>query len=62
MLPTYLHLVTLINRLTEDEVCLEISTTTDSFTEVMREICHQRVMKGLKGYEVYEVLECQAPF
>jgi hypothetical protein len=63
MLPTYVHLVTLINRRTEDEICLKISTATDSFAEVMREICQQRAIKGLKGYEVYEVLECQeAPF
>lgn len=62
MLPTYIHLVTLINRTEEDEICLKISTTTDSFAEVMREICRQRAIKGLKGYEVYEILQCQAPF
>ncbi|MBL1176833.1 hypothetical protein [Pantanalinema sp. GBBB05] len=59
----YKHLVTLINRVTEHEVALEIETLSDRFCDVMREIAHQRVMKGLKGYEVFETLDLtELPF
>ncbi|MBL1176844.1 hypothetical protein [Pantanalinema sp. GBBB05] len=59
----YTHLVTLINRVTGDEQALTIETLSDRFCDVMREIAHQRVMKGLKGYEVFETLDLtELPF
>lgn len=46
----YLHIVTLIK------------TLSDRFADVVREVCHQKVMKGLLGYEIFEVLDCNNPF
>lgn len=58
----YTHIITLINRRTRDEKCLTVETLSDRFADVMREITHQKVMQGLQGYEVYEVLPDYLPF
>lgn len=55
--PVYQHLVTLINRRTEHEVSFTVETLSDRFCDVMREITHQRVERGLKGYEVFETID-----
>jgi len=60
--PAIVHIVTLINRRTEDEKSLEVVTLSDRFADVMREIAHLKVMHKLQGYEVWEVLDCQTPF
>ncbi|MBW4580671.1 MAG: hypothetical protein KME42_13990 [Tildeniella nuda ZEHNDER 1965/U140] len=54
--PQVRHIVTLINRRTEDERTLTITTKTDRFTDVIREIAHQKVINGLMGYEIWETL------
>jgi hypothetical protein len=48
----FTHIVTLRNRISGDEQTLEIETLSERFVDVMREVCHQRVMRGLIGYEV----------
>lgn len=58
----YTHFITLRNRLTGDEQGFEVNTLSDRFADVMREIAHQKVMRGLLGYEVFEVLDCNVPF
>ena len=58
----YVHYITLINRRTGDEQGFEVTTLSDRFADVMREICHQKVIRNLLGYEVYEVLDCNLPF
>lgn len=60
--PAYVHIVTLINRKTGDERSLEVVTLTDRFTDVLREISHLRVVRNLRGYEIFEVLDCNVPF
>lgn len=62
IVPAFVHIVTLINRRTGHEVGLEITTLSDRFADVMREICHQKVTHKLLGYEVFEVLDCNQPF
>lgn len=58
----FTHIVTLINRRTEDEKSLTIETLSDRFADVMREITYQKVMQDLLGYEVFEILDCNPPF
>ena len=58
----YVHIVTLIHRITGKEASLEIETLSDRFADVMREISHQKVINKLQGYEVFEVLDCNTPF
>lgn len=58
----FIHLITLINRQTEHEVGLTIETFSDRFSDVMREVSHQRAMLGLRGYDIHEIIDCQAPF
>lgn len=58
----YTHLVTLINRRTGDEASFTVETTSDRFADVMREICHLRIMNNLQGYEVFEFLDLNDPF
>lgn len=62
VLPIFLHIVTLINRSTGVEVSLEIETFSDRFTDVIREISAQKAIRGLLGYEIFEVLDCNDPF
>jgi hypothetical protein len=64
-LPTpsvFTHIVTLIHRSTGDEVTLTIETLSDRFCDVIREISHQKAIRKLFGYEIYEVLDCNNPF
>lgn len=56
------HLVTLVNPRTEDEEAFEVHTTSHTFCEVYREICHQRVMRGLVGWQIFETLCLTHPF
>jgi cobalamin-dependent methionine synthase I len=58
----FTHIVTLLNRRTGDEKCLTVETLSDRFAEVMREICHLKVMHKLQGYEVFEILDLNNPF
>jgi hypothetical protein len=58
----YIHIVTLINRRTEAEATLTIETTSDRYVEVSREIAHQKAIRKLFGYEVFEVLDQNSPF
>ena len=60
--PIYLHIVTLINRRTGEERSLIVSTSSDRFAEVLREVFHLRLMHGLQGFEIYEVIDCNTPF
>jgi hypothetical protein len=55
------HLVTLIHRQTREEKAILVETCTDSFVDVWREICHQRFVLGLKGYEIYETTPLDTP-
>jgi cobalamin-dependent methionine synthase I len=64
-LPTpkvFIHIITLLNRQTGDEVSLHIETGSDRFKEVLLELTHQKVMHNLFGYEIFEVLDCNDPF
>jgi|GEM_PF-3228858 len=61
-LAVYLHIVTLIKRSTGEEACLHIETTSGDFLPVHREIAHQKAIRKLFGYEIFEVLDCNAPF
>lgn len=56
------HLVTLINRMTGDEVCLTVETASDRFADVVREVACQKVERKLRGYEIFEVLDLNCPF
>ena len=58
----YEYIVTFINRETEQEESLTIRTLSERYVDVSREIAHQKVMRGLVGYELYETLDCNAPF
>lgn len=60
----FVHLVTLIHRQTAEEQSFEIETATERFADVMREIAHQKFMRGLQGYEYFEALplRCPLPF
>jgi hypothetical protein len=59
--PVFLHLVTLIKRSTNEEVCLHIETLSDRFVDVMREVAHQKAIHKLFGYEIFEILDCNEP-
>ena len=52
----FAHIVTLRHPRTEDEQDLVIETLSDRFVDVLREVTHQRVMRGLLGYDIYQVL------
>ncbi|PZV19174.1 MAG: hypothetical protein DCF22_00470 [Leptolyngbya sp.] len=60
----FVHLVTLIHRQTSEEQSFEVQTVTDRFADVMREIVHQKFMRGLTGFEYFEALplRCPLPF
>ena len=58
----FTHIVTLLNPRTGDEKCLQIETLSDSFCDVYREICHQKVLHKLVGYQIFETLAVDLPF
>lgn len=58
----FTHIVTLINRVSGDEKALHVETLSDRFSDVMREVCHLKVMNKLQGYEVFEVIDCNIAF
>ena len=58
----YLHIVTLINRRTHDEVCLHVETDSDRYAVVSRKVAQMKAEQRLQGYEVFEVLDCNDPF
>lgn len=59
---TYTYVVTFRNRATGDEQITEVTTLTDSFLPVLREVQGKRIEMGLIGYEIYEVLDLNDPF
>jgi hypothetical protein len=58
----FTFIVTLLNRKTDDEQSFKLETLTDSFCAVLNEVYWQRVERGLIGYEIFEVLDCNVPF
>ncbi|MEX0272479.1 hypothetical protein AB3R30_26170 [Leptolyngbyaceae cyanobacterium UHCC 1019] len=58
---SFVHLVTLVNHQTADEQSFEVETTSDRLADVMREIAHQKFMRGLGGYEYFEALPTRYP-
>lgn len=54
----FIHLVTLINRRTDEEACLTVTTASDRFSEVLAAIRVQRQRHGLAGFEIHEALPC----
>ncbi|WP_088893175.1 hypothetical protein [Leptolyngbya ohadii] len=60
--PEYRFRVTLINRRTEDEQSFEITTGSDSFTCVLREVQFQRSERKLGSYEIFDVVDYNEPF
>lgn len=59
---TFTHIVTLINRRTEEEACIVVTTASDRFTEVLQAIRIQRILHGLTNFEIHESIACDAPF
>lgn len=57
----FIHLVTLLNRSTGDEQSFKVETSSNRFTDVLREISHQRVMRKLRGYELFEAIPIAEP-
>jgi hypothetical protein len=57
----FTFIVTLLNRKTDDEQSFKLETLTDSFCAVLNEVHWQRVERGLIGYEIFEVLDCNVP-
>jgi hypothetical protein len=52
----FMFIVTLLNRRTGDEQTFEITTLTDSFLSVLREIQWKRDELNLRGYDIFEVI------
>ena len=61
-IPGCLHLVTLRHPRTGDEQLIEVTTLTNSFSEVWREVCFIRSHMKLNGYQIFEVLEATPAF
>lgn len=59
---TCTHLITLINRATGEEFLLTTHTATNSFSDVQREVTHQRIARGMQRYEIFEWLEVTPSF
>jgi hypothetical protein len=57
----FTFIITLLNRKTGDEQSFKLETLTDSFCAVLSEVYWQRVERGLIGYEIFEVLDCNVP-
>ena len=53
----YKFLVTLIHCKTGDEKLIEVVSVSDRFTDVSREIAHQKSLLNLAGYLVYESID-----
>lgn len=58
---SFIHLVTLIHRTTRQERSFEVVTATDRFCDVLREVSHQKFIRGLAHYEIFEALPLQCP-
>lgn len=58
----YCHYITLRNRQTGDEQGFHVTTLSDRFSDVIREVAFQKVDRGLLGYEIFEVLDFNLPF
>ena len=58
----FTHIVTLIHRGTGREEVLTVETLSDRFVDVLREVSHQKAIRGLFGYEVFEAIDCNDPF
>ncbi len=50
------HLITLINRATDDEQSFEVATASDRFCDVVRAVAHEKLIRGLRGYELFEAI------
>jgi hypothetical protein len=59
--PLYLHIITLINRQTSEEVSFEVETTSIRFKDVLDAIIWQKVERNLFGYEIFAVIDCNDP-
>jgi hypothetical protein len=59
---TYTFIVTFRDRKSGDERSTEVTTLTDSFLPVLREVQGVRAELGLLGYDIYEVLDLNDPF
>lgn len=59
--PVYTHLITLVHP-TKDDESLTVQTFSDRFSDVMREIQRLKSLRGLGGYEVFEILDTSSPF
>ena len=59
--PVYTHLITLVHPTKGDE-SLTVQTFSDRFSDVMREIQRLKSLRGLDGYEVFEILDTSSPF
>lgn len=55
-LPVFTHLVTLVNRRTEQEITLTIETLSDRFCDVLREVSLEKAKRGLFGWELFEAI------
>jgi len=60
-LPLYIHIITLINRQTSEEVSFEVETTSIRFKDVLDAIIWQKVERNLLGYEIFAVIDCNDP-
>ena len=58
----FTHIVTLIKRSTGHEVSFAVETLSYRPVDVFREVANQRVLRGLKGYALFEMLDCNDPF
>lgn len=57
----YLHIITLINRQTHQEVSFEVETTSLRFKDVLEAIIWQKLERNLLGYEIFAVIDCNDP-
>ena len=57
----YLHIITLINRQTLQEVSFEVETTSLRFKDVLEAIILQKIEHNLLGYEIFAVIDCNDP-
>lgn len=56
------HLVTLQHPVSGEEVSFTLVTPSDRFLDVHNELARQRSERGLRRYELIEVLPLQAAF
>jgi hypothetical protein len=48
---SFIHLVTLIHRSPGKEESFKVVTASERFSDVMREVAHQKFMGSLRGYD-----------